>query len=167
MKMTSEPLFIKFDTAATAREYEELREETGRRGYAYFSDFLEALRETLKQAEEKDLPEARKLLAKAREVFPEPGTYSPAWVLAWNEMESLIDCKQEAMERIPPGERGGEWQIVMDNPYTNEPVVCYPALSFLEAAYLYGYFKPGLKRNEYIRMQKIQSLLEYRGESEN
>ena len=47
----------------------------------------------------------------------------------------------------------------MDNPYTNENIVCYPGLSFIEAAYLYSYFMVNLAKNEYIRLQKVVNLL--------
>jgi len=164
MKKTSDPLCEQL-TAAQPHEYGRLWDEARQQGYTYFRNFLEALRDQLKLADEDQLPQTYALLAKAREAFPAPGEISPSWTYIWDEMAHLLDCKKEAMAHIPPADREGEWQIIMDNPYTNESIVCYPGLSFLEAAYLYGYFRPGLKRNEYIRMQKIVSMFEYTGSS--
>jgi hypothetical protein len=163
MKSTGVTLFELLVTAETAQARQEAREAAERNGYSYFNEFIEALRDRMKRADEEEMPEMHALLAKAKETLPEPGTVSPSWEFLWTELEDLLFHKAEAFREIPRDERGGEWQIVMDNPFTNESVVCYPGLSFLEAIYLYGYFRPGLKQNEYIRVQKIISKLERNG----
>ena len=48
----------------------------------------------------------------------------------------------------------------MDNPLVVQEVVCYPALTFGDAAYLYAYFRPQLEKSEYIRLQKIQTVIQ-------
>jgi hypothetical protein len=63
------------------------------------------------------------------------------------------------LETVPPDQRGGEWQVILDNPHTIQEIVCHPGLTFDDAAYLFSYFRPGLERNEYIRLQKIQNMI--------
>lgn len=52
-----------------------------------------------------------------------------------------------------------EWQVLIDNPYSNQHIAVYPALSFQEAIYLYAYFRTSLEQNEYIRLQKIETVI--------
>jgi hypothetical protein len=163
MKATGVTLFDLFTAAETAEARKEVYEAAQRNGYSYFNEFIEAFRDQIKRAEEEHMPEVLAMLEKAKQTLPEPGSISPSWELLWSDLEALLKHKAEAFREIPRSERDGEWQIVMDNPFTNESVACYPGLSFLEAAYLYGYFRPGLKQNEYIRMQKIISKLERNG----
>jgi hypothetical protein len=164
MKSTEVALMDLLHAAETPAALNELMEAALRGGYSYFNEFSEALRERIKRADEGDMSNVSALLAKAVKSLPEPGSISPSWEFLWKDLEALLAYKEEAFRIIPASERAGDWQIVMDNPFTNESVACYPSLTFLEAAYLYGYFRPGLKKNEYIRMQKIVSILERKGD---
>jgi hypothetical protein len=67
---------------------------------------------------------------------------------------------------IPAEDRAGEWQVLIDNPYVPQQVVCYPALTFLDAAYMYGYFQRELKPHECLRLQKVTHLLIKNGDKE-
>jgi hypothetical protein len=140
-------------------EYGALREEYKQGGYSLFKELLEGLRNHLMQCAEEGIEEVRAMVAKGREIVPDPGAISPSWEHVWEDYESYIHHKNEALAAVAKQDRDGEWQIVMDNPFTNEGIACYPGLSFVEAAYLYAYFRKDLKKNEYIRLQKVTSLI--------
>jgi hypothetical protein len=151
--------FEQFEQAKSEQQLLTVVKEIHEGGYSSFRDFLEGFREKLKSFDDSDAEEVTALVEKAESLLPEPVSLSPSWENVWQELKETASYKIKALHTIPAQEREGEWQIVMDNPYTNQEIVCYPALSFLEAAYLYGYFRPTLKKNEYIRLQKIQNLL--------
>ena len=91
-------------------------------------------------------------------VFPEPSQYSPSFQFVWNELHTIFENKLQILHTVPIEEREGEWQILSDNPHTHREILCIPELNFLEAAYYYGYYRVDLKRNEYIRLQKVHNV---------
>lgn len=155
-----------FDRFANAgeSEYPVVGGELTRGGYSAFSDLLDGFRRLLAEAEEEQIPQLKELVNKGRGMVPAPGAISPSWETVWDDFDCYIGFKLEAMSAVAAAERGGEWQIVMNNPYTNEGIACYPGLTFPEAAYLYAYFRKDLKKNEYLRMQKIVNLLVVHGD---
>jgi hypothetical protein len=157
-------VFEQFQQAATKESYNELRSMFANGGYSLFSQLLEGLKVHLIACDETTLEQAKQLIIKGREIVPQPFVISPSWEKVWDEMDRLIFHKGEALRSIPLSDRTGEWQIIMDNPYTNEGITCYPALSFEDAAYLYGYFRRDLRKNEYIRLQKIINVVVSHGE---
>lgn len=134
-------------------------------GYAEMNKLLEELKQAVKQFTDETVEEVEQLLLQAKQAIPEPGSISPAWQDVWAELETMKQAKQRVLETIPPQDRDGEWQVLLDNPYVHQDVVCYPGLSFMEAAYLYGYFMVDLKRNEYVKIQKIQTMMYEFGEA--
>jgi hypothetical protein len=164
MKLNQINVFEQFVQASTEEEYKELRSLLEQGGYSLFSQLLAGLKDYLLICEEALLEQAKQLVDKGKDLIPNPVILSPSWERIWADMDRLIYYKGEALRSVPSEERDGEWQIIMDNPYTNEGISCYPSLSFKEAAYLYGYFRKDLKKNEYIRLQKITNLLMSQGE---
>jgi len=161
MKETSD-IFERFENSGPGG-YAALQEEIRQGGYSVFSTLLEGLRMKLVASAEEGMEQLESLLEEAKKLVPDPGAISPSWERIWNDYEAYIGYKKEVLKAIPAGERDGEWQIVMDNPFTNEGIACYPALSFVEAAYLYAYFRKDLKKTEYIRLQKVVQLLRTEG----
>ncbi|MEX2460874.1 MAG: hypothetical protein WD469_06180 [Paenibacillaceae bacterium] len=157
-------IFEQFQQATTLEANNELRAMLESGGYSLFSLLLEGLKAHLITCDEISLEQAKQLIVKGREIVPQPFVISPSWEKVWEEMEHLIFYKGEALRSIPLSDRDGEWQIIMDNPFTNEGVTCYPALSFADAAYLYGYFRRDLRKNEYIRLQKIVNVVISQGD---
>jgi hypothetical protein len=164
LKQMNGAIFEQFQLAKTIVEYNELRTMFEHGGYSLFSQLLEGLKEYLIKCDETMLEQAKQLIVKGREIVPHPVVISPSWEKVWGEMELLIFHKGEALRSIPLSEREGEWQIIMDNPFTNEGISCYPALSFSDAAYLYAYFRKDLRKNEYIRLQKIMNVVMSHGD---
>ncbi|WP_281887427.1 hypothetical protein [Paenibacillus sp. YYML68] len=158
MELTTNP-FTVFETLSSKEELEQFRVKMSEGGFTPFRLFLERFRDWLKSYEDAGCERTSELLRTARELFPEPGAFSPSWASIWDEFESICFHKQTVFEAIPASEREGEWQVLIDNPYTNSELVCYPSLSFIEGAYMYAYFRTDLKQNEYIRLQKIQNVI--------
>jgi hypothetical protein len=162
----NESLLERLGQAATERDHEIIRERVMSGGYSAFYELLERLKAKIKTFRDEEAGEVKRLLRKARELFPHPVAFSPAWQTVWDELEQITDYKIGAFRTIPDRERDGEWQVLMDNPFSNGEVVCYPGLAFLDAAYLYGYFRQGLEKNEYIRLQKVVNrIVDYGGSS--
>ncbi|XID94710.1 hypothetical protein ACF3MZ_09425 [Paenibacillaceae bacterium WGS1546] len=143
-----------------------LRAEIESGGYFAFFAFIEAFRDGLKQYADGEIETYRRKLARVRALFPSPEKFSPSWSAIWEEFDTIFRGKNEALSAIPESRRDGEWQILLDNPYSHQQVVCYPGLPFLEAAYMYGYFQRELKPNELLRMQKVTELLSVNGNKE-
>jgi len=134
---------------------EQVKAAVERGGYDAFRALVDQLENALKTVSEDGFDDLASRLRAGAELFPEPARFSPTWQKVWAELGEKLRWKRYAYESVPAAEREGDWQIIMDNPFTNHEVVCYPSLSFIEAAYLFGYFKPTLERNEYLRLQKI------------
>lgn len=143
------------------------RSEMEAKGYYSFFEFVERFRDALKTYAEPEGAEIGRLLQRARADFPEPGRFSPSWDKLWDELDSIYAAKNIAMAEIPAAERDGEWQVLIDNPYLPEQVVCYPALRFFDAVYLYAYFQQELNPNEFLRLQKVTHRLVMNGERDS
>jgi hypothetical protein len=151
--------YHRFEQAVSEEELLEFRQTVAEGGFTAFRLFLEGFRRKLKEYEDHECDTVSERLAAARSLFPEPSRFSPSWAGVWGEFEAIITYKRTVLESIPPGSREGEWQILIDNPYTNADLVCYPSLTFLEGAYMYAYFRADLKQNEFIRLQKIETVI--------
>lgn len=158
-KASESTLFQRFCKAVQEEQHLALQQEIHEGGFSVFREFVDDFLELLKRYEDPQKDLVLQYLEKAKGLVPDPGSISPAWQKLWEEYEEIIRYKNLAIERIAPEERPGEWQVILDNPYINQQVVCYPGLTFIEAAYLYGYFHPGLVQNEYLRLQKVKTLL--------
>lgn len=139
------------------------QEEMNASGYFSFYAFAEHFREGLRQYDDTHIELYARLLERSRKLFPEPARFSPSFSELWDEIEGIYRAKTEALSAVPASEREGEWQVLIDNPYVTHQVVCYPSLSFIEAAYLYGYFQRELKPNELLRLQRITNCIAVRG----
>lgn len=150
--------FARFRELAPDREA-AFGEELAAGGFAAVRVFLEEFRTYLRQYDEPQQEEAERLIGRGRAALPEPGRISPSWARIWEEFASIAAFKRDVFHRIPPDEREDEWQVLLDNPFTSGQIAVYPALTFLEAAYMYAYFRTDLEPNEVIRMQRIHTVL--------
>lgn len=129
-------------------------------GYSGFRRLLDGITEAIKTAGDADIEGIEQTIARASRLFPEPVNFSPSWECIWSELEATVAAKKHVLSAISHPERTGEWQVIMDNPQVVQEVVCYPGLEFHDAAYLYAYFRPQLEKSEYIRLQKIQTVIQ-------
>ncbi|WNR44467.1 hypothetical protein [Paenibacillus roseipurpureus] len=157
--MTNNTLAV-FNKLTSAEAESLFQREVVSEGFAGFRRLLDSLTDAIKTAGDADIGDLEQSLLKAKRLFPEPVTFSPSWEKIWPELEAKIAAKKHIFSAIPASERHGEWQVIMDNPLVVQEVVCYPALTFADAAYLYAYFRPQLEKSEYIRLQKIQTVIE-------
>ncbi|MFC0211787.1 hypothetical protein ACFFK0_04845 [Paenibacillus chartarius] len=151
--------FERFAAAGTAEEQAHVREAVEAERYPAFYPIVEGFTALLRSFGDEEIERVDALLRRGRELFPQPAGFSPSWEKLWDELEQTAAYKKEALAAVAPGDRDGEWQVLLDNPYTNQDVACYPALTFMEAVYLYGYFRQKLEKHEYVRLQKIQTLI--------
>ncbi|CAG7621350.1 hypothetical protein PAESOLCIP111_02335 [Paenibacillus solanacearum] len=156
--MQSNP-FTVFEQAGSEQALEQFRQSIVSEGFSGFRKFLDGFRDRLKRFDETEAETTAALLDCARKLFPAPVQFSPSWANVWKEFEQIIGYKRMVLDSVPAEERVGEWQILLDNPFTNSDIVCYPSLSFIEGAYMYAYFRTDLKQNEFIRLQKIQNVI--------
>ncbi|WP_165452300.1 hypothetical protein [Paenibacillus thalictri] len=160
MKSTmNRELFERLEQAESEQQLTELQQEVTQGGYSSFYQLQEHFHERVRHFTQDEAQHVLALIDKARQLFPVPAKFSPSWQSIWTELEQTTRLKLKVFETIPAGERDGEWQIVMDNPIAIQQTACYPGLTFMEAAYMFGYFRPQLEKNEYIRLQKIQQLI--------
>ncbi|MDD9270687.1 hypothetical protein ACFPES_26880 [Paenibacillus sp. GCM10023248] len=155
--------YAEFSSLESAEAEAAYQQEVHAEGYAGFRRLLDGLTEAIKAASDRDIPELEKVLAKAARLFPEPVRFSPSWECIWAELGANLAAKKHVLSSIAANERTGEWQVIMDNPNVVREVVCYPGLEFQDAAWLYAYFRPQLEKSEYIRLQKIQTVIQELG----
>ncbi|AEI41807.1 hypothetical protein [Paenibacillus mucilaginosus] len=159
--------FVSYESALGAPgALEAFRREMTEEGFTPFRLFLEGFRERLKTFGDGETERVRDLLDTAKGLFPEPRVFSPSWALVWDEFEGILTTKSAVLASIPQEKRDGEWQIILDNPFTNTDLVCYPGMTFMNAAYMYAYFRTDLKQNEYLRLQKVATLIITQGGEE-
>lgn len=132
-------------------------------GYTGFYEVQDYIREQFKRYEEADIESFRSLVERVKVAVPEPGVISPSWRHFWDEIDRMSKTKDGLFEQVTVADRAGEWQVIIDNPFSHDNVACYPQLSFLEGAYLYCYFYLNLKKNEYVRLQKILTAVQTHG----
>jgi hypothetical protein len=147
-------------------EWGAMKAEIEKEGYGAFRDLVEQFKKAIRKAGEQDEQEVNSRIAVAERLFPEPAKFSPTWQKIWQELKDTMYWKAFVYRSIPETGRNGEWQVLMDNPFTNQEVVCYPGLSFEEAANLFAYFRPTLVRNEYLRLQKIETAITENGSNQ-
>ncbi|WP_248925805.1 hypothetical protein [Paenibacillus hamazuiensis] len=152
-------VFETLEKAVSEEQLAELQQTINEGGYSAFYQLQEGFHEKVKNFVDEDGPEVQQLIEKARKLFPEPKKFSPSWQSLWDELAETTRLKIRVFQTIPKADRDGEWQIVMDNPVAVQDIVCYPGLEFMDAAYMFGYFRPKLEKNEYIRLQKIQNVI--------
>jgi hypothetical protein len=135
-------------------------------GYFSFYKFADEFRSGLKGYAETEIVSYGQYLDRAYRLFPKPEQFSPSWETLWNEYTLIYNAKNDVLQAILESDRAGEWQVLIDNPYNHQQVVCYPSLAYLEAAYMYGYFQQDLKPHENLRLQRVTNVLLTHGRKE-
>lgn len=163
MKLDKQNSFQFFEQATDAGEKAALKTFMDEGNYSHFSVIVNQMRERIRHADEQQLDKLSGLIDKGEQIFPEPEKYSPSWDGLWQDYRTLVDYKASVLRSVPEQDRDGEWQVLMDNPFTTEGIVCYTSLGFLEAAYMFAYFRQGLQKTEHLRLQKVVNKLVYQG----
>lgn len=137
--------------------------ELRKAGFTPIRRFLDDFRNYLREYGEAESGYATELLKQAREALPEPGQTSPSWTYIWREYDVIVRTKAQIFRDIPSTDREGEWQVLIDNPFSNQNIAVYPGLTFKEAAYMFAYFRADLTNSEYIRLQKVATVMTFSG----
>jgi len=151
--------FAEFRSLTLPGEAAEFGKGLAAEGFTEVRRFLDEFRDYLRNFTDSQAGTAKFLVAQGRRAIPVPGRISPSWTDVWDEYDRIASYKCEAMACIPPLSRNGEWQVLLDNPHSNGNIAVYPGLKFMEAAYLYAYFRTRLEPSEYIRLQRIDTVI--------
>jgi hypothetical protein len=133
-------------------------------GFSGFYEIQDYIRDTFKRYDESSMNDFILFINQVKIAVPNPGEISPSWTKFWLEIDRMIEIKNGLFSQVTIDNRDGEWQVIIDNPFSHDNVACYPMLSFLEGTYLYAYFYLNLKKNEYVRLQKITNVVMTHGE---
>ncbi|MCZ8521739.1 MULTISPECIES: hypothetical protein [Paenibacillus] len=164
--MDENPFAVYVSALGAEEALQRFRLEMEMGGFTPFRLFLEGFRERLKSFGDEDTQGVRSLMETAKRLFPEPRSFSPSWAQVWDEFDGIVAYKSAVLNSIPEEGRDGEWQILLDNPFTNTDLVCYPGMAFMDAAYMYAYFRTDLKQNEFLRLQKVETLIVSQGDGQ-
>ncbi|SEM85943.1 hypothetical protein [Paenibacillus sp. OV219] len=163
MQMTDDAGIQQLMSSQTDEDIQSFGQQLHGGGFTALRRFLDDFRDYLRQYEDGACDLADELIRRAKLAVPEPGRTSPSWTYIWTEFEGIIHTKRDVFQSIPKSQRDGEWQVLLDNPHSNQNIAVYPGLTFIEAVYMFAYFRTGLTNSEYIRLQKISTVMTYTG----
>ncbi|WP_308634279.1 hypothetical protein [Paenibacillus silvisoli] len=167
MQVTNPSYFEQLKGLKSEADIEAFGNTLKAEGFTALRHFLDDFRQYLREYEDPSCGEADELMERAQLAVPEPGRTSPSWSYIWQEYKGIIRTKRHVFESIPQEQRGGEWQVLLDNPFSNQNIAVYPGLAFIDAAYMFAYFRTELMNNEYIRLQKIATVMTFQGVDED
>lgn len=124
-------------------------------GFSALNRLILSFYDKLKFMEEKEFKEVKRWVELGKELFPNLFLISPSWENTWEELMGIYTIKVALFEEVPQNQRDGEWQVIFDNPLSNDEIVCNPNLSFVVATYLMAKYQLHLKKAEYVKLQKV------------
>jgi hypothetical protein len=161
--ITFEDFYRQFINADTHQQKEELTGILKSQGYSFINEWIIQLEKEIKWLEEKDLSRLQELLRKAEDILPEPEQHSPLWRNLWREIKLILIYKMRVFVKVEESERDGEWQVILENPASNEGLTTHAHLTFSEAAYLYAKFRKDLAVKEHISLQRVKTFIAENG----
>lgn len=159
-------LFKQFIQSETPAERAVFLEQLNANGYTHLRYLVDELTGSIRQAEDADFFKIEEWIHKAQEYIPEPSRISPYYQSVWEQLAKILNFKREMYGKLPKDSRSGEWQIVYNNPNSNEDVLCIPSLPFHEASYMFAKYRLDLKPAEVLRLQKVADQFTITGEQE-
>ncbi len=124
-------------------------------GFSAFNEIVQSFYEDLKKINENEFEQMEGWIKLGKELFPTPVLISPVWENFWQELSAIYQYKVELYNQISVDQRGGEWQVLYDNPMTTEMTVCHSGKTFEEATYLTAKYQLTMKRAEVLKLQKV------------
>lgn len=155
--------FRSFINISSDAEKVAFKKEIEGTGFSALNQFINSLYDKVKNMDEKEFKEVKNWLELSKELLPDLSLYSPAWQDTWKELFYLYDTKVEIYSAVSNEERKGEWQVLFDNPFSTEQIVCHTNKTFTDAAYLTAKYQFKLRRAEYIKLQKVISVITKKG----
>lgn len=155
--------FNRFIQISDDTEKNQFRENMTEAGFSAVNQWLRSFYDHVKNMDEQGFKSMREWLELGKEVLPELGQFSPSWQNTWQELFDLYQIKTEAYASIPDEQRDGEWQVLFDNPFSTDGIVCHSNKTFAEATYLFAKYRLTLKKAEYVKLQKVVTSMVQKG----
>lgn len=152
--------FIEITTDEQKIQFKNSIEEAG---FSAFNQLIQSIYNNLKLMEEKEFKQLKIWLELGRELFPDLVSVSPSWENTWRDTFKIYQIKVDLYKEIPEEERNGEWQVLFDNPFSTEEIVCNPNKTFAEATYLMAKYQLGIKKTEIVKLQKVTTVIIRKG----
>ncbi|MFX0559830.1 hypothetical protein TEPIDINF_001236 [Tepidibacillus infernus] len=155
--------FEQFTQLSLEEEKIEFKNKLEAVGFTAMNQLIQDFYEKLKNMDELEFDQIKKWLQWGSELFPNLSVISPSWENTWQDLAKIYDVKVGYFMEIPKEQRDGEWQVLFDNPFSTEGVVCHPRKTFNEATYLAAKYQLYMKKAEIVELQKIQLCYMKRG----
>ncbi|TCS84460.1 hypothetical protein [Tepidibacillus fermentans] len=155
--------FDDFKKLTTKEEKKVYKQTVEQGGFAVFNELIRSFHEELKKLDENGFEQMQDWIELGKELFPELYRFSPTWEYFWDEITQLYQNKQEFYQIVPKEERDGEWQVLFDNPFSTEGIVCHTDKNFAEATYLAAKYQLSMKKAEILKLQKVSNTIIKRG----
>ena len=155
--------FEDFKKLTTEEEKNEFAQIVNKTGFSAINDLTRSFHDELKKIEENEFELMRGWIELGKKLLPDLLRFSPNWEYFWDETMQTLENKANYYQEIPAEERDGEWQVLFDNPFSTDGIVCHPEKSFTEAAYLAAKYLLHLKKAEIVKLQKVTHTIMKRG----
>ncbi|OEF99928.1 hypothetical protein BHF71_07415 [Vulcanibacillus modesticaldus] len=154
-----ESWFNNFIEIATEEQKLNFKKSIEQEGFSAINQFIRSFYEKIKEMDQDEFEQVKNWLKKGEELFPNLVDFSPSFENTWRDLLQLYQIKVELFSQVPVDQRDGEWQILYDNPYSTEPIVCHSNKNFVEATYLMAKYQLGIKKAEIVKLQKVITVI--------
>jgi len=141
----------------------DFKQSIEKAGFSAINQWIHSLYDHVKKMDEPEFNQVKRWLECGKELFPDLAVYSPSWANTWKELFEIHRRKADYYFTVSSDQRDGEWQVLYDNPFATDGIVCHTNKTFPEATYLAAKYQLGLKRAEYVKLQKVLTSLVHRG----
>ncbi|MFV9510038.1 hypothetical protein [Tepidibacillus sp. LV47] len=155
--------FEDFKSLMTEEDRQDFKKAVEQAGFAAFNELNRSFYDELKKLEENGFETMEEWIELGRKLFPDLTQFSPSWEFFWDEISQIYQNKKEFYQLVPKEERNGEWQVLFDNPFSTDGIVCHTGKNFAEATYLAAKYQLSMKKAEILKLQKVSQTIIKRG----
>ncbi len=152
--------FIRISSPSEELAFKDSIEDVG---FSAVNQWIHSLHNTLKKMDEKEFVQVKQWLELGKGLLPNLKSFSPSWEETWNDLFHIYHLKVDFYSKISMEERNGEWQVLYDNHFSTDGIVCHSNNSFAEATYLAAKYQLHLKKAEYVKLQKVVTSIVSKG----
>jgi len=147
--------FDEFKNVTTDDEKKSFQQAVEQSGFSAMNEMTRSFHTELKKMDRQGFESMKDWIELGKELFPDLIRFSPTWEYFWKEVTQLYQYKVEYYELVSEEEQEGEWQVLFDNPFSTEGIVCNPNKNFAEATYLAAKYQLSFKKAEILKLQKV------------
>lgn len=147
--------FERMTSLENEQESEQFVKEIQEQGFMALNNLINSFYEKIKEMEDKEFKQVEIWIQLGKDLLPDLATFSPTWSNTWKNLQTIFERKVEFYSQVPLAEREGEWQVLFDNPFITDDIVCNSNLKFAEATYLIAKYLLNLKKSEIVKLQKV------------